>query len=188
MNLTKLQNQTNEINPFIVELKGKMYIQPRANTIIAQGEAIIDKATGEVLENKGVLLGRRKFVDKSDFAKFYASEIGILFELSKNSINLILYFSKIMDYDNKVVFLPSKDYKKLDYKSANPCIFGIKELLKKDIIAIGRIYGEWWINPTIICKGERFAKYTEFVYDRNLDKEKDANLSLKNQIEYEENM
>ena len=29
--------ERHEVNPFIVELKGKMFLQPRANTIIAKG-------------------------------------------------------------------------------------------------------------------------------------------------------
>jgi len=41
LNLTKLQNEINETNPFILQLGGKMFIQPRANTIVAQGEAIV---------------------------------------------------------------------------------------------------------------------------------------------------
>jgi hypothetical protein len=162
INLTKAK--TNGTNPFILELKGKMYLQPRVNTIVAKGEAIANTITGEITQGS-VLLGRKRIVDKSQFAKIYASEIGILFELSKSAINVFLYLSRIMDYEQRAIFVPTKDYKKIDYKSENPAINGIKELMRNGIIAVGRVYGEWWLNPTIVCKGERFAIYTEYIQE-----------------------
>ena len=49
-----------------------MYLQPRANSIIAKGQSIVDTDTGEIVQDS-VLIGRRKYVDKSQFAKLYAS-------------------------------------------------------------------------------------------------------------------
>ena len=54
-----------EVNPFMVELQGRMYLQPRANTIIAKGQSIINTDTGELID-EAVLLGRRKIVDSSN--------------------------------------------------------------------------------------------------------------------------
>lgn len=155
-------NKKYEKNPFMVELKGRMYLQPKANTIVAKGEAILDKATGELTEG-GVLLGRKKIVDKSQFAKIYASELGILFDLSKTAINVFLYLSKIMDYENKAYFSYTTQYQKANYKSSVACFKGLRELLSKNIIAPSTMVNVWWLNPTIVCKGERFAVYTEYV-------------------------
>lgn len=155
-----------ENNPFIIELKDKMYLQPRANSIIAKGQSIVDTDTGEIV-NESVLIGRRKYVDKSQFAKIYASEIGVLYELTKTAQNVFLYLTKIMDYDNKAIFDYKKQYSKLNYKSHHPCLRGLKELLSRDIIASHVVDSIWWLNPKIICKGERFAKYTEYVVSKD---------------------
>ena len=149
-------------NPFVVELKDKMYLQPRANSIIAKGQSIVDTETGEIVQDS-LLIGRRKYVDKSQFAKLYASEIGILYELKKAGQNVFLYLSRVMDYDNRAYFNYSKEYKKLGYKTHYACLKGIKELIKNNIIACDVRENQYWLNPTIICKGERFAKYTEYV-------------------------
>ena len=151
-----------ETNPFVVELKGKMYLQPRANTIIAKGQSIVDTSTGEIIE-ESVLIGRRKIVDKSQFAKIYASEIGVLYELSKTAQNVFLYLTKVMDYDNKAYINSEKDCSKIGYKSSLSIIKGLKELIKNNIIAPAIMQGWYWLNPRLVCKGERFAKYVEYV-------------------------
>ena len=151
-----------ETNPFMIELKGKMYLQPRANTIIAKGESIVDTTTGQVIDDT-VLLGRRKVVDKSQFAKIYASEIGNLFDLSRSAINVFMYLTKVMDYDQRAYFNYFKEFSKVGYKSFNPCYKGIVELLNNQIIALDVRENTYWLNPTIVCKGERFAIYTEYI-------------------------
>ena len=146
-----------EKNPFVVELKDKMYLQPRANSIIAKGQSIVDTETGEIVQDS-VLIGRRKYVDKSQFAKIYASEIGLLYELSRSAQKVFLYLIKVMDYENKSIFR----WKEI-YKNYGTAYRGIKELVENNIIAPCDIQNIYWINPTIVCKGERFAKYTEYV-------------------------
>lgn len=151
-----------EVNPFMVELKGRMYLQPRANTIIAKGQSIVNTDTGEIID-EAVLLGRRKVVDKSQFAKLYASEIGILYELSKPAQVVFLHLTKVMDYDNKAIFDYKKEHSKLGYSTHKQALIGIRELITKDIIAPHAVSNIYWLNPTIVCKGERFAKYVEYV-------------------------
>ena len=159
-----------ETNPFVFELKGKMYLQPRANAVVAKGQAIVDTITGEVLE-ENVLIGRRKTVDKSQFAKIYASEIAMLFGLSKSAINVFLYLTKVMDYENKALFDYNKEFKKLNYKTNVQPLNGLRELITKGIIHPHLISGIWWLNPAIVCKGERFATYTEYVTKEYEEKE-----------------
>jgi len=183
-NMNKLPSLNNikryKQNPFMIELNGKMYLQPRTNTIIARGKAVIDEFTGEVIE-RGVLIGRRKIVDKSQFSKLYASEISLLFELSKTAINIFLYLSQHMDYENKAYFSYTQEYKEVGYKSHKLPLKGLRELISKNIIAPSHMTNVWWLNPTIICKGERFAKYTEYIVDNNIKDEK--NIVPNKQIE-----
>lgn len=169
--LANLSNiEGSEKNPFMVELKGKMYLQPRANAVVAKGQAIVDTITGEVLE-ENVLIGRRKEVDKSQFAKIYASEIAMLYDLSKTAMNVFLYLTKVMDYENKALFRYLKEYDKLGYKNHSPVLKGLRELVTKHIIYPHLISGIWWLNPAVVCKGERFAKYTEYVTTEYAEKE-----------------
>lgn len=151
-----------EVNPFIVELKGKMFLQPRANTIIAKGQGLVDTNTGELISDD-VLLGRRKIVDKSQFAKIYASEIGSIYTLSKAAINVFIHLTKVMDFENKAIFDYMKEYKKVGYKTEVSPLKGIRELITRGIIYPHLVNGIWWLNPSIVCKGERFAMYTEYV-------------------------
>lgn len=170
-----------ETNPFMVELKGKMYLQPRANTIIAKGQSIVNTETGEEIE-ESVLIGRRKIVDKSQFAKLYASEIGILYELSKAGQNVFLHLTKVMDYDNKAIFDYRKEYSKLGYTSEMQPLKGLRELITRNIIAPHSVSNIYWLNPTIVCKGERFAKYTEYVVGKDGEELKVSNnIKLKQQ-------
>ena len=170
-----------ETNPFMVELKGKMYLQPRANTIRAKGQSIVNTETGEEIE-ESVLIGRRKIVDKSQFAKLYASEIGILYELSKAGQNVFLHLTKVMDYDNKAIFDYRKEYSKLGYTSEMQPLKGLRELITRNIIAPHSVSNIYWLNPTIVCKGERFAKYTEYVVGKDGEELKVSNnIKLKQQ-------
>lgn len=156
------QEHKYETNPFMVELKGNMYLQPRANAIIAKGKAIVDTSTGEVID-EAVLIGSRKVVDKSQFAKIYASEIATIYELSKPAQTVFLYLTKVMDYDNKSYINAERECHKLGYATGKTIIKGLKELIKNNIIAPHIIGGFYWLNPKIVCKGERFAKYIEYV-------------------------
>lgn len=151
-----------DTNPFIIELKDKMILQPRVNTFIARGEKIVDSITGEILDEH-LLLGRRKIIDKSQFTKLYVAEISILYNLSKTAMNVLLHFMTVMDFENKVLFHYGKEFKKTGYKSPSPCLKGIKELMDVEVIAAHTINGVYWINPCIVCKGERFATYTEYL-------------------------
>ena len=184
LNIKLNETKKHEKNPFIVELKDKMYLQPRANSIIAKGQSIVDTDTGEIVQDS-VLIGRRKYVDKSQFAKVYASEIGVLYELSKSAQNVFLYLTKVMDYENKAFFNYNTDYKKIGYKGFNTPYLGLKELISRNIIASSHMPHFYWLNPTIVCKGERFAKYTEYVVAKNDPVEPKAIMAkqIKKQIE-----
>ncbi|CQB90150.1 Uncharacterised protein [Chlamydia trachomatis] len=68
-----------------------------------------------------------------------------------------------MDFDNKSIFDYNREYGKVGYKSNVQPLKGLRELIAKGIIYPHSLPGIWWMNPTIVCKGERFAVYTEWV-------------------------
>lgn len=154
--------QKNWTNPFILDLQGRMFLQPKPNTVIAKGEQIVDTTTGEVIKDT-VLIGRRKVVDRTEFAKLYFTELKTIYELSRCAYNVLMYIAKRMDFENKVILSAESEYQTLGYKQALPVRNGLRELASKGIIAGGPIPSMYWVNPIFICKGERFAMYTEYV-------------------------
>lgn len=168
-------------NPFYKELNGKMFVRPKVNTVIAKGQQIINKETQEIVEDR-VVMGKRIFVDKSQFAKIYVTEIADLINLSKKALNVLLYIMKKMDYEQKI-FISKAVVKDVGYKAYTPVLDGIKELIGNNVIAPAIMPGYYWINPVYVCKGERFAKYTEYVQINDDHKANDvANSMIKNQV------
>lgn len=152
------KNNGYEKNPFTKELRGRMFIQPRANMVIAKDEKLVNTETGEIMKD-ATLLGRQKIVDKSEFVKIYASNIGDMMELTPRGKRAFIYICKNLTYNNEV-WMPVKN---LGYKHTKSATDGIKELLNKNMIAISQKPEHYWVNPLYICKGERFAKYTTYI-------------------------
>lgn len=158
INLKKLP--LHETNPFIPDLKDKMVLRPKANIVVAKNEAIVDTITGELQE--AVLMGRRRVVDAADFTKIYIAEMGILFDLKRTTQKLLQFILQTLDYENKVFI----DYKRLkeSMNISDESVFkGLKELVANKLLAKTIIPQVYWVNPVIICKGERFAIYREYV-------------------------
>ena len=170
-----LRNYTEryETNPFVVKLKGRMYLQPKVNAVIAKNEALVNRSTGEVLGDD-MLIGRRKIVDKSQFTKMYVHGLNEVLEMSKPAVNTFIYLLKNMDFDNKSFIIAEKDCLKVGYKTAASVTNGLRELIKRDVIAKAVMPCYYWINPLMVCKGERFAMYTEVVTEEKAKNEEFA--------------
>ena len=78
-------------------------------------------------------------------------------------MKVLMHLADVMEYNQRAFFNYSKSYKKIGCNSHKPTLIGIKELINHNIIAPAIMPHYYWINPTIICKGERFAIYTEYV-------------------------
>lgn len=164
-NLSKRAAPTYKENPFIKKLgdPGVMMIRPRQNSVIAKAEGIIDLDTGEIQKDM-LLMGRRKLVDKASFTKVYAQNIGFLFDLSKACQKIFRYVLENLmpGADNMVILNPtqvceSEGIVRTTYDR------GIKPLLYHEVIAKSINIHTYFVNPVFICKGERFAMYTEYV-------------------------
>lgn len=151
-----------ESNPFVKSLKGKMYIIPKNSTIIAKDQSIVNTNTGEV-ERGTVLVGRQKIVDKSEFVKVYSDSIGEIFDLDNKARKVFAYGLKKITYQDDFYLNYNKEYTEVGYKSWQSVVEGLKTLIRKEIIAIAYQAYRFWVNPIYACKGERFAKYTEYV-------------------------
>ena len=148
-----------------------MYLQPKADVALAKGEAIVNEFTGELVKHGDVLIGRRKIVDRTTFAKIYFGEMATIYDLSKCAYQVLLYVAKKMDYDNKVIINAKDASKEIGYKQYQPVSRGLRELVDKNILAVGQILGVYWVNPLFICKRDRFAMYTEVVTEDFAEKQ-----------------
>lgn len=157
-----MKKQRFKVNPFLKELNGVMYVQPRAATVLKKDEKVIS-SNGEVLKGSKMLMGRQKLVDKSEFTKIYVKSIGVLMDLKPNTVKVLMYLVGKTDYENKAYLNYYEDYKELKYKNHVSVYKGLLELVEYNMIAPAIYPHFWWINPLLICKGERFAIYTEYV-------------------------
>lgn len=170
-----------ETNPFVLELKGRMYLQPKPNTIIARGEQIVDTTTGEVVEDS-VLMGRRKVVDRTQFAKIYFSQVQAIFDLSRAAMRVLIRISEKMGYDTMVLFNAKQEAPKLGYKAQQVVQNALRELLTCGIIAQTTIPSVYWVNPLYICKGERFALYLEYTTKEYAEKSEKRRAEIQGQL------
>lgn len=149
-------------NPFLKDLAnpGVMMVKPKQNSFIAKSEGIIDFDTGEV-QKDALLLARRKFVDQAEFAKIYAKNVGFIFDLSKSTQKVFRYLLEGLKYDNTVILNPNQT---CESEGIVRTTFdrAVKNLLHYKVIAKSINVHIYFVNPVFICKGERFAMYTEF--------------------------
>lgn len=61
----------------------------------------------------------------------------------------------------------------MGYKGYNTPYLGLKELIQRDIIASAVMPHFYWMNPAIVCKGERFSKYTEYLTEEEAKREQE---------------
>lgn len=159
------KQQKFKVNPFLEKLGGVMYIQPRAATVLKKDEKVIS-SSGEVLKESKMLMGRQKLVDKSQFGKVYIKSLGALMDLKPNTVKVLMYLVGKIDFENKAFLNYREDFKELQYKNHVSVYKGLLELLEHDMIAATIYPHFWWISPILICKGERFAMYTEYIKDK----------------------
>lgn len=153
-------NNYSKTNPFVVELKGKIFLQPKPNYFLQKGEKFINE-NGEILADTPIM-GRRKLVDKTEFIKVYYNAIRELIDLSEGATKLLISLSKFIGYENELRFSFTHEYKETGYKSRQTVTKYAKELIEKGVIAPAFWADMWWVNPIYICKGERFAMLTAF--------------------------
>lgn len=151
-------------NPFMQELgkPGIMMIRPKQNSVIAKSEGILDLDTGEVQKDI-LLMGRRKFVDKTDFTKIYSKNIGFIFDLSRSTQKVFRYILENLTYAENMVILNPNEVSRIENMGRSTYDRSINSLLHKKVIAKSINLHMYYVNPVFICKGERFAMYTEYV-------------------------
>lgn len=151
---------TNRENPY---MDGLM-IKTKEQTVAFgtnKHKRIINTDTSE-LDEDTLLISIRKQVDKEHFVKLYPGVIKELFELSKSAFKVFCYILSIVEFKDLFILEIEACKRFCSYKSVDPIYDGVIELIEHRIIAKGPIAATYFINPSVIYKGDRVVLLTEY--------------------------
>ena len=181
--------ERHEINPFFADLALEMKLKTKYTSVktIPADEMIVKKDTNEPVSNLSNVLIRRTYVDKSSFIKYYGTLVGMMMNLSPSAVKCFIYFTSKISYDTSFYFNYNLDYKKIGYKDKKMANNAIKELINMRLIAFSEQIYMFWMNPSVVCKGDRFALIDQFIKDDNLTPDV-INENIKEQIKNRKNV
>jgi hypothetical protein len=142
---------THNKNPFIKDLfiKESTKINKIQDTNLK-----ITTPSGEV---KGkVVYASETNIDRTPFVKLF--EYDFLARIGSAGIEVFVYICKYMlKYsDDKIFILPDDVLSRTKYNSLTPVYRGLCELVKENVLARTSSTNIFWINPSILYKGERW--------------------------------
>ncbi|PXV62355.1 replication protein RepL [Dysgonomonas alginatilytica] len=145
----------NATNPFIetiYDLKTKM-----RTSVYARGDmvSLVDESTGEVKGNGFNAIVRDKQYDSERFVKLYANGREVLPKLSVSATKVLWFLIDGMGYDDVVRLNLSKAKKVTGYKSDAVIYRAITELKGHNVLANAYSCGLYFINPTMLYRGNR---------------------------------
>lgn len=146
----------NDTNPFVGELV-EMKISNRRRIIAGRSpNMVVNSDTGEV-EGTQVFAINEK-VDKEQFTKIYRKGLAGMFGLSKAGIKVFAFFASVAKPNKDMVYFEMKDCKKFTgYKTHQPIMTGLSELIEAKFIARTDANYRYFINPTMFFNGSRVA-------------------------------
>lgn len=151
---------TNRENPYMDGL----IIKTKEQTIAFgtnKNKRILNTETSE-LDEDTLLISVKKKVDKEHFVKLYTGVVKELFELSKSAFKVFCYILSVVEFKDLVILEIEACKQFCSYKSVDPIYDGVVELIERKIIAKGPIAGTYYINPSVIYKGDRVVLLTEY--------------------------
>jgi len=177
MNYQKITSfETNKKNPFIDDL---LEIEVSNRKRILAGKSpnyIIDPQTGEV--NGTQVLAVYEKVDKERFTKVYHQGLVGMFDLSKSGIKVFSFIASIARPNKDEVIFDIAECKEFTgYKTHQPIMTGLSELIKNNFIARSERHYKYYINPAMFFNGSRVAFMT--VYHKEEKEEKPKQLEEK---------
>lgn len=159
----------NSVNPFmegVIEyITDSRYRQAVGHTY----QEVLNEGTGELEKQKVLILGKQKKVDRQEYSKIYKGAINKFFGLSKNTSKLLDYIMDNITYGHdRICILPGDIKEKVNISRAGTyrCIL---QLLEIDILAKADTEGCYYINPTIMFKGDRITLATQYIVDKGKD-------------------
>lgn len=150
------QYKINEVSPFVNELV-EMEISNRRRIIAGRSpNVVVNSSTGEV-EGTQVFAINEK-VDKEQFTKIYRKGLAGMFGLSKAGIKVFAFIATVVKPNKDMIYFEMKDCKKFTgYKTHQPIMTGLAELIEAKFIARTDATYRYFINPTMFFNGSRVA-------------------------------
>lgn len=150
-------------NPFLKEMIQDMEPAHRRRLVTPTNKEVVQTVYND---KSGEVIGHTAFmqyveVDDHQFAKLYLNNIAAFWDLPKPAIRVFSYImTTIKPNQDKVYFLLDECIEYTGYKSKTMVFTGLAALLENKIIARGRTFFEFFINPLVAFNGNRitFAK------------------------------
>lgn len=166
---SKVIHTYHDRNPFIekiaVHISEKQY-----RKVAGSSYQTVLTDSGELEQQKILVLGKKKLVDRQEFYKLYTGEIKSFFNLSPTTMKLFDYIMKQIQYNKDRVCLYQADVMDALKISRATCYRCIIQLLDASIIARAEVDTCFFVNPNIAFKGDRIALWKEYqVIDEKID-------------------
>jgi hypothetical protein len=148
-----------EKNPYIRDLVQTIEIDSKKSFIGKTTQNLIDLDTGELLPQEVLVLGEKKFVDKTQFMKVYTEGVSRIFGLTKSEEKVLYnYIYQIVPKDKDWFMFQLGDCKeKTNLKSKSSIYTALKGLTNKQLICKAEFAGKYFINPTVFFNGNRIT-------------------------------
>ena len=175
--------ERHEKNPFFANLaiEMKLTLKSQALNNTKADEIIVSRTSQELVSDLSNVLMRKTYVDTSNFTKYYGKMIGEMMNLSPRAIKCFIYCSSILTYESDFYFNHNIDFKKLGYNTKQMALEAIKELVDNRLIAISERVYMFWMNPAVVCKGDRFTLLEQFIKDENMKPANVINVNINKQ-------
>lgn len=146
-------------NPYIKDLVQTIELDNKKSFIGKKIQHIVDIDTGELNAQEMLILGEKKYVDKTQFMKVYVNNVSNIFGLNKTEEKIFYnYIYQVMPKDTDWFIFDIQScmtYTKL--KSKTSIYRSLKNLIDKQLICKGNMKCKYFINPTVFFNGNRIT-------------------------------
>jgi hypothetical protein len=152
-------------NPFIVE--GDVTVNKVKKTKVIRSKDGKSQMQS-IVDADGVITGHSVFmahseVDEERFAKIYIAQMGIVFDLPKQSQKVLQYVLSVLKPNDDRVYFDINDCKIISgYNSEMSIYMGLNGLIDAKIMARTKRNYQYFINPAIVFNGNRITMINNF--------------------------
>jgi len=129
-------------------------------------QQVLNHETGELENQKLLVLGEQRKVDSQQFYKLFYGSIKAFFDLSKGTMKLFEYIMEQIGYGKDKICLSSADVEEKTSLSRTAVYRSILQLLNAGILARTNREGCFFINPTIAFKGDRITLVKQYILEK----------------------
>lgn len=164
----------NSINPFINQIMLHITENKTSATASAVGtKEVLNEKTGELEPMKMLFLKKiTKITDHQEFCKVYLGSFKHFFHLPNSAVNLLEYIMTNIQYGSDRICLHVATVVDETGFTKSGIYKSIIKLLSANIIAKADKRNCYFINPSVLFKGERITLINEFVNASGIEFEK----------------